>query len=157
MKRLKMTKPQSRGKAKGGARTVQAKPKRKRQSGGKFDIQKWILKLAVEFHWPEYQYMGPGTKLAKRLKRGDPGINRLNSTTNNTTITHCCFLPATKQLTPLEVTQNRDRHELLDELYQSILPCLGTGLARPASILSKVSERRSQRSHASLRSCSQTD
>ena len=78
IKRLKMTKPQSRGKAKGGARTVQAKPKRKRQSGGKFDIQKWILKLAVEFHWPEYQYMGPGTKLAKRLKRGDPGINRLN-------------------------------------------------------------------------------
>ena len=67
MKRLKMTKPQSREKAKEGARTVQAKPKRKRQSGGKFDIQKWISKLGVEFHWPGYQYMGPGTKLAKRL------------------------------------------------------------------------------------------
>ena len=34
IKRLKMTKPQSRGKAKGGARTVQAKAKGKRQSGG---------------------------------------------------------------------------------------------------------------------------
>ncbi|CAH3149089.1 unnamed protein product [Pocillopora meandrina] len=67
-----------RRKAKGGARTVQAKAKRKRQRGGKFDIQKWISKLGVEFHWPGYQYMGPGTKLAKRLKRGDPGINRLD-------------------------------------------------------------------------------
>ena len=73
-----MTKPQSRGKAKGGARTVQAKPKRKRQSGGKFDIQKWISKLDVEFHWPGYQYIDPGTKLAKRLKRGDLGINLLD-------------------------------------------------------------------------------
>ena len=42
------------------------------------DIQKWIGKTGVEFHWPGYQYMGPGTKLQKRLKRGDPGINRLD-------------------------------------------------------------------------------
>ena len=72
-----MTKRQSRRKAKGGTRTVQAKAKRKRQRGGKFNIQKWISKLGVEFHWPGYQYMGQGAKLAKRLKRGDPGINRL--------------------------------------------------------------------------------
>ena len=32
----------------------------------------------MEFHWPGYQYMGPGTHLAKRLKRGDPGINRFD-------------------------------------------------------------------------------
>ena len=32
----------------------------------------------IEVHWPGYQFMGPGTKLAKRLKRGDPGINRLD-------------------------------------------------------------------------------
>ena len=42
------------------------------------DIQKWLAKTGIEFHWPGYQYMGPGTKLAKRLKRGDPGINRLD-------------------------------------------------------------------------------
>ena len=40
--------------------------------------QKWIAKTGKEFHWPGYQYMGPGTHLAKRLKRGDPGINRLD-------------------------------------------------------------------------------
>jgi len=32
----------------------------------------------IEFHWPGYQYMGPGTHLEKRLKRGDPSINRLD-------------------------------------------------------------------------------
>ena len=42
------------------------------------DIQEWLAKTGIEFHWPGYQYMGPGTKLAKRLKRGDPGINRLH-------------------------------------------------------------------------------
>jgi len=37
-----------------------------------------LAKTEIEFHWPGYQYMVPGTKLAKRLKRGDPGINRLD-------------------------------------------------------------------------------
>ena len=32
----------------------------------------------LEFHRPGYQYMGPGTKLKKRLARGDPGINWLD-------------------------------------------------------------------------------
>ena len=53
--------------------------KRKRtQSGGAVEVKKWLGKTGIEFHWPGYQYMGPGTHLAKRLKRGDPGINRLD-------------------------------------------------------------------------------
>ena len=32
----------------------------------------------MEFHWPGYQYMGPGTHLKNRLAHGDPGINRLD-------------------------------------------------------------------------------
>ena len=51
---------------------------RRRQRGRGFDFQKAVSKMGVEFHWPGYQYMGPGTKLVKRLKRGDPGINRLD-------------------------------------------------------------------------------
>jgi len=39
---------------------------------------KWLAKTGIEFHWLGYQYMGSGTKLVKRLKRGDPGINRLD-------------------------------------------------------------------------------
>ena len=43
-----------------------------------FDLQKWLAKTGIEFHWPGYQYMGPGTHLAERLKRGDPGKSRLD-------------------------------------------------------------------------------
>ena len=64
---------------------AQTTPKRRRginrkrtQQGWGVDLQKWLAKTGMEFHWPGYQYMGPGTKLAKRLKRGDPGINRLD-------------------------------------------------------------------------------
>ena len=48
------------------------------QGGEKLDIQKILTKTGIEFHWPGHQYMGPGTKLKKRLARGDPGINRLD-------------------------------------------------------------------------------
>ena len=51
---------------------------RRRPAGGLLDIQKWISKSGSEFHWPGYQFLGPGTKLEQRLKRGDPGINRLD-------------------------------------------------------------------------------
>ena len=37
-----------------------------------------ISKLLFKLHLPDYQYCGPGTKLAKRLARGDPGINPLD-------------------------------------------------------------------------------
>lgn len=37
-----------------------------------------INKLPFELHIPGYQYCGPGTRLQKRLERGDPGINLLD-------------------------------------------------------------------------------
>lgn len=37
-----------------------------------------INKFPFEAHLPGYQYCGPGTKLEKRLARGDPGINLLD-------------------------------------------------------------------------------
>ena len=52
--------------------------RRRRQRERGLDIQKWLGKTGLEFHWPGYQYMGPGKHLQKRLKRGDPGINRLD-------------------------------------------------------------------------------
>ena len=57
---------------------VRRRRRRRRQRGRGLDIQKWLGKTGLEFHWPGYQYMGPCTHLQKRLKRGDPGINRLN-------------------------------------------------------------------------------
>ena len=49
------------------------KIERRRQRGKRLDIQKWLGKTGIEFHW-----LGPETKLKKRLARGDPGINRLH-------------------------------------------------------------------------------
>jgi hypothetical protein len=37
-----------------------------------------INKLPFEMHIPGYKYCGPGTKLAKRLARGDRGVNDLD-------------------------------------------------------------------------------
>ena len=51
---------------------------RRRLVGRGLDVQKWLAKTGIEFHWPAYQYIGLGTHLEKRLKRGDPGINRLD-------------------------------------------------------------------------------
>ena len=37
-----------------------------------------INKLPIELHVPGYNYCGPGTKLEKRLLRGDKGVNELD-------------------------------------------------------------------------------
>ncbi len=42
-------------------------------------VNKAVDLLPIELHIPGgYQYCGPGTKLSKRLSRGDPGINGLD-------------------------------------------------------------------------------
>ncbi|KAK9681122.1 Phospholipase A2-like domain [Popillia japonica] len=41
-------------------------------------VDSLINKLPIELHLPGYQYCGPGTKLQKRLERGDSGINPLD-------------------------------------------------------------------------------
>ena len=59
-------------------RRTSRRGRRCRMVGRGFDMQKLLAKTGIEFHWPGYQYRGPGTHLEKRLKRGDPGINRLD-------------------------------------------------------------------------------
>lgn len=51
---------------------------RKKKRGRGF-VNNLINKLPIELHIPGYQYCGPGTKLSKRLARGDPGINPLDA------------------------------------------------------------------------------
>lgn len=45
---------------------------------GKGLLNSLINKLPVELHLKGYEFCGPGTKLEKRLKRGDQGINKLD-------------------------------------------------------------------------------
>lgn len=54
------------------------KTTRKKSVDGKGIVNSIINKLPIELHIPGYQYCGPGTKLKKRLARGDPGINLLD-------------------------------------------------------------------------------
>lgn len=49
-----------------------------RKHVGRGLVNTLINKLPFELHLPGYQYCGPGTKLRKRLARGDPGINPLD-------------------------------------------------------------------------------
>ena len=68
--------------AKIGKRNVRRKRQQKRkkrgQRGAGLDIQKLIEKTGKEFHWPKMNYLGPGTRLKERLRRGDRGKNRLD-------------------------------------------------------------------------------
>ncbi|KAJ8977825.1 hypothetical protein NQ317_011909 [Molorchus minor] len=45
---------------------------------GRGVVNSLINKLPFELHLPKYQFCGPGTRLHKRLARGDPGINSLD-------------------------------------------------------------------------------
>ena len=51
---------------------------RVRRIGGSGLINKLINKLPFELHIPGYNFCGPGTKLQKRLDRGDNGVNGLD-------------------------------------------------------------------------------
>ena len=54
------------------------KGKKRGRCGAALDIQKLIEKTGKEFHWPKMNYLGPGTRLKERLRRGDRGKNRLD-------------------------------------------------------------------------------
>lgn len=54
------------------------KAKNRKTKKGRGFLNSLINKLPIELHLPGYQYCGPGTKLTKRLNRGDPGINQLD-------------------------------------------------------------------------------
>lgn len=55
-----------------------SKSKLRKQCGGGL-LNRMINALPFEAHLPGYEFCGPGTKLAKRLARGDRGINPLDA------------------------------------------------------------------------------
>lgn len=52
---------------------------RSRAKTGKGFVNSLINNLPFELHIPRYQYCGPGTKVKKRVARGDKGINPLDA------------------------------------------------------------------------------
>lgn len=45
---------------------------------GNGHLDKIINKLPLEMHLPGYKFCGPGTKLKRRLARGEKGVNMLD-------------------------------------------------------------------------------
>ena len=77
-------------------RSHKTRTRKYRQRGRGFDIQNLLGKTGIEFHWPGYQYMGPGTKLKKRLAREDPGIRRLDRIAKQHDIDYSNYFKAKK-------------------------------------------------------------
>ena len=73
-----MTRTRKRGGVVQSRRGNRSKRKKAKQRGRGVDAQKFLSKLG-ELHWPGYQFMGPGTKLKKRLAKEQRGINRLDN------------------------------------------------------------------------------
>ncbi|KAJ8912165.1 hypothetical protein NQ315_006130 [Exocentrus adspersus] len=76
-----------------------------------------INNLPVELHIPGYRFCGPGTKLAKRLSRGDMGINGLDEACKE----HDIAYSREKNL--------EQRHKADQNLGLSALGALGGGAA----------------------------
>lgn len=58
---------------------------------GRGIVNSVINHLPFEMHLPGYQYCGPGTKLRKRLQRGDRGINELDEACKSHDIAYNLF------------------------------------------------------------------
>ena len=62
--------------------------KRKLTKTGSGFVNNFINNLPFELHIPGYNYCGPGTKLSKRLARGDTGVNPLDEACKEHDITY---------------------------------------------------------------------
>ena len=88
------------------------------------DILGWIQDKInpPEIHLPGYEYCGPFTKLEKRLKRGDPGINRVDKACKKHDIEYS------------KTRDKKERHradqELLDDLDSIENPTVGERIGR---------------------------
>lgn len=93
---------------------------------GKGLMNTLINKLPIELHVPGYQYCGPGTKLDKRLARGDLGINALDRACKEHDIAYS------------EFQDKSDRHKadkiLIDKSWQRV-KSKDTGLRERADAL----------------------
>ena len=115
---------------------------------------------------PGYQYCGPGTKLAKRLARGDPGINPLDTACKEHDISY------SKNCENIEVRNSADR-VLADKAWQHVFPKnasigervaavaitnvmnvkskLGMGLKKNRKAISKKKKRKNIKKRVALR------
>jgi Phospholipase A2-like domain len=95
---------------------------------GKGFLNSLINKIPIEMHIPGYQYCGPGTKLDKRVARGDPGINELDRACKLHDIHYAKYssttdrYPADKELADVAGKVMRDKNsKFKDKLVASLV------------------------------------
>lgn len=66
-----------------------------------------IDKLPVEVHWPGYNFLGPGTKLQKRLKEGNIGVNPLDEAAKQHDIAYASSTNIEDRLKADKILENR--------------------------------------------------
>ncbi|KAK9679035.1 Phospholipase A2-like domain [Popillia japonica] len=81
---------------------------------GKDMLNTLINKLPFELHIPGYNYCGPGTKLSKRLERGDSGVNVLDAACKEHDISYS------------ESEELSRRHAADERLYKKALERVGS-------------------------------
>ena len=88
----------------------------KSKKTGKGIVNSLINSLPFESHVPGYQFCGPGTKLKKRLNRGDIGINPLDTACRDHDIAYASSKNLNDRHKADEVLENRawERFKAID-------------------------------------------
>lgn len=81
--------------------------KRKCSVKGSGLLNKVIDSLPIELHLPGYKFCGPGTKLKKRLERGDKGINPLDEACKSHDIAYDQFKDDNRRSIADKLLENR--------------------------------------------------
>jgi hypothetical protein len=76
-------------------------------------LNRAINALPFELHIPGYQFCGPGTRLEKRLARGDPGINPLDAACREHDIAYSRSNDLTERHAADEILAERARRRIV--------------------------------------------
>lgn len=115
-------------------------------------VNKSIDLLPVELHLPGYQYCGPGTKLTQRLRRGDPGINKLDAACKDHDIAYSKYSDSSNRAKADRILAERawERAKSNDASFSERLAAYAvTGVMNTKSKLGRGIKKRKRRSKKS--------
>jgi hypothetical protein len=117
-------------------------------------VNKLIDKLPIELHLPGYNFCGPGTKLTKRLARGDSGVNLLDSAckVHDITYSETTDLNKRHEADKVLIEKARERLKAKDSSFgEKAAAATVLGIMKVKVKLGMGSRKRSKRSKKSKR------
>lgn len=118
-----------------------------KKKGGLGFVNKLINKLPFELHIPSYNFCGPGTKLNKRLARGDRGINQLDEACRQHDIAYSQYkdLADRHKADTLLAERALERFKAKDSSLGEKVSALGVAGAMKAKVKLGMGNQRGQR------------